>query len=60
MMGEDKKVAGGIHFAVGCNTGAALWRDIPGTVHLDCVAVKQQPTLEVDGEVVVKGGKLVG
>ena len=60
MMGEDKKVAGGIHFAVGCNTGAALWGDIPGTVHLDCVAVKQQPTLEVDGEVVVKGGKLVG
>jgi len=59
LMGEDKKVAGGIHFAVGCNMGATLWGDIEGAVHLDCVAVKQQPTVEVDGEVIVKGGKVL-
>jgi len=50
----DKKVAGTVHIALGNNTLFGGNNDVP--VHIDGIIHK--PTLEIDGRVIVKNGKL--
>lgn len=53
-LAEDKKKAGTIHFAVGDNE--SLGGTKKSDIHLDGVLLK--PTVRLDGEVVVKNGRL--
>jgi leucyl aminopeptidase (aminopeptidase T) len=51
---EDEKILGSVHVAFGAS--AAIGGAVQVAVHLDCVVL--EPTLEVDGETVVRAGKL--
>jgi leucyl aminopeptidase (aminopeptidase T) len=51
---EDEKILGSIHIAFGAS--AAIGGTVQVPVHLDCVVL--EPTLEIDGETVVRAGKL--
>jgi leucyl aminopeptidase (aminopeptidase T) len=52
---EDEKILGTCHIAFGASAGIGGTVQVP--VHLDCVVMK--PTLELDGEVVVRDGELL-
>ena len=52
---EDEKIMGTIHVAFGASAGIGGTVQVP--VHLDCVVVK--PTLELDGEAIVRDGELL-
>jgi leucyl aminopeptidase (aminopeptidase T) len=52
---EDEKILGTVHIAFGASAGIGGTVQVP--VHLDCVVMK--PTLELDGEVIVRDGKLL-
>ncbi len=52
---EDEKILGSIHVAFGASAGIGGTVQVP--VHLDCVVMK--PTLELDGEVIVRDGELL-
>jgi aminopeptidase len=52
---EDEKILGSIHVAFGASAGIGGTVQVP--VHLDCIVMK--PTLELDGEVIVRDGELV-
>lgn len=52
---EDKKGAGRVHMALGSNVG--LGGQLRSQVHIDGVIL--EPTVEVDGKVIVEKGKLV-
>lgn len=52
---EDEKVAGTVHVALGNNVGMGGTVDVP--IHLD--GVLREPTLTLDGEVVVEKGHLI-
>jgi leucyl aminopeptidase (aminopeptidase T) len=51
---EDEKILGSIHIAFGAS--AAIGGTVQVAVHLDCVVL--EPTLEIDGETIVRAGKL--
>lgn len=51
---EDEKILGTIHVAFGAS--AAIGGTVQVPVHLDCVVL--EPTVEVDGETVLRSGKL--
>lgn len=55
MVLEDEKVAGTVHVALGNNIGMGGTVDVP--IHVD--GVIRRPTLTIDGQVVVDGGRLV-
>jgi leucyl aminopeptidase (aminopeptidase T) len=52
---EDEKIAGTIHIAFGASAGIGGTVQVP--VHLDCIVMK--PTLELDGEAIVRDGELL-
>jgi leucyl aminopeptidase (aminopeptidase T) len=52
---EDEKILGTIHIAFGASAGIGGTVQVP--VHLDCVVMK--PTLELDGEAIVRDGELL-
>jgi leucyl aminopeptidase (aminopeptidase T) len=52
---EDEKILGSVHIAFGAS--AAIGGTVQVAVHLDCVLL--EPTLEIDGETVVRAGELV-
>jgi leucyl aminopeptidase (aminopeptidase T) len=52
---EDEKILGTIHIAFGASAGIGGTVQVP--VHLDCVVLK--PTLELDGEAIVRDGELL-
>jgi leucyl aminopeptidase (aminopeptidase T) len=52
---EDEKILGSTHVAFGAS--AAIGGTVQVPIHLDCVVL--EPTVEVDGETVVRAGKLV-
>jgi leucyl aminopeptidase (aminopeptidase T) len=52
---EDEKILGTIHVAFGASAGIGGTVQVP--VHLDCVVLK--PTLELDGEAIVRDGELL-
>jgi len=52
---EDEKILGTCHIAFGASAGIGGTVQVP--VHLDCVVTK--PTLELDGEAVVRDGQLL-
>ena len=52
---EDEKILGTCHIAFGASAGIGGTVQVP--VHLDCVVMK--PTLELDGEAIVRDGKLL-
>jgi leucyl aminopeptidase (aminopeptidase T) len=52
---EDEKILGTIHIAFGASAGIGGTVQVP--VHLDCVVMK--PTLELDGETIVRDGELL-
>ncbi len=52
---EDEKILGTCHLAFGAS--AAIGGTVQVPVHLDCVVL--EPTVEVDGETVVRGGDLL-
>jgi aminopeptidase len=52
---EDEKILGSIHVAFGASAGIGGTVQVP--VHLDCVMMK--PTLELDGEAIVRDGELL-
>jgi len=52
---EDEKILGTAHVAFGAS--AAIGGEVQVPVHLDCVIV--EPTVEVDGEEIVRGGDLL-
>jgi leucyl aminopeptidase (aminopeptidase T) len=52
---EDEKILGTIHVAFGASAGIGGTVQVP--VHLDCVVMK--PTLELDGEAIVRDGDLL-
>lgn len=52
---EDEKILGSIHVAFGAS--AAIGGTVQVPVHLDCVVL--EPTLEIDGEPVVRAGRLL-
>jgi leucyl aminopeptidase (aminopeptidase T) len=52
---EDEKIQGTCHIAFGASAGIGGTVQVP--VHLDCVVMK--PTLELDGEVMVRDGELL-
>lgn len=52
---EDEKILGTCHVAFGAS--AAIGGTVQVPVHLDCVVL--EPTVEVDGEVLVSAGELV-
>jgi len=54
-MAEDKKREGSVHFAIGDNH--KLGGTVKSSIHLDGLLVK--PTVELDGEVIVRVGKLL-
>jgi aminopeptidase len=52
---EDEKILGTCHVAFGAS--AAIGGNVQVPVHLDCVVIK--PSLEIDGEPVVRDGELL-
>jgi leucyl aminopeptidase (aminopeptidase T) len=52
---EDEKIMGTCHIAFGASAGIGGTVQVP--VHLDCVVTK--PTLELDGEAIVRDGQLL-
>jgi aminopeptidase len=52
---EDEKILGTCHVAFGAS--AAIGGTVQVPVHLDCVVL--EPTVEIDGETVVRGGDLL-
>jgi leucyl aminopeptidase (aminopeptidase T) len=52
---EDEKIFGTCHIAFGASAGIGGTVQVP--VHLDCVVMK--PTLELDGEPIVRDGELL-
>lgn len=52
---EDEKILGTCHVAFGAS--AAIGGTVQVPVHLDCVVL--EPTVEIDGEVIVSAGELV-
>jgi leucyl aminopeptidase (aminopeptidase T) len=52
---EDEKILGTVHIAFGASAGIGGNVQVP--VHLDCVVMK--PTLQLDGEAVVRDGELL-
>ena len=52
---EDEKILGSAHVAFGAS--AAIGGTVQVPVHLDCVVMK--PTLELDGEAIVRDGELL-
>jgi leucyl aminopeptidase (aminopeptidase T) len=52
---EDEKILGTAHVAFGAS--AAIGGTVQVPVHLDCVLL--EPTVEVDGETIVRGGDLL-
>src|SRR3954447_771440 len=52
---EDEKILGTVHIAFGASAGIGGTVQVP--VHLDCVVMK--PTLELDGEAIVRDGELL-
>jgi len=52
---EDEKILGTAHVAFGAS--AAIGGDVQVPVHLDCVIV--EPTVEIDGHEVARGGELL-
>jgi len=52
---EAEKILGTVHVAFGASAGIGGTIQVP--VHLDCVVMK--PTLEIDGELVVREGELL-
>jgi leucyl aminopeptidase (aminopeptidase T) len=52
---EDEKILGTCHIAFGASAGIGGTVQVP--VHLDCVATK--PTVELDGEPIVRDGELL-
>jgi leucyl aminopeptidase (aminopeptidase T) len=52
---EDEKILGTAHVAFGAS--AAIGGDVQVPVHLDCVIV--EPTVEIDGNEVARGGELL-
>jgi aminopeptidase len=52
---EDEKILGTAHVAFGAS--AAIGGTVQVAVHLDCVAL--EPTVEIDGEAIVRAGELL-
>jgi leucyl aminopeptidase (aminopeptidase T) len=52
---EDEKIAGTAHVAFGASAGIGGTVQVP--VHLDCIVMK--PTVELDGEPIVRDGELL-
>jgi leucyl aminopeptidase (aminopeptidase T) len=52
---EDEKIAGTCHIAFGASAGIGGTVQVP--VHLDCIVMK--PTVELDGEAIVRNGELL-
>ena len=52
---EDEKIAGTCHIAFGASAGIGGTVQVP--VHLDCILMK--PTVELDGEPIVREGELL-
>lgn len=52
---EDEKILGTAHVAFGAS--AAIGGTVQVSIHLDCVVLK--PTVEIDGEAIVRGGELL-
>jgi len=52
---EDEKIAGTCHVAFGASAGIGGTVQVP--VHLDCVVMN--PTVELDGEAIVRDGELL-
>ena len=52
---EDEKIAGTCHIAFGASAGIGGTVQVP--VHLDCIVMK--PTVELDGEAIVRDGELL-
>jgi len=52
---EDEKILGTCHIAFGASAGIGGTVQVP--VHLDCVVMR--PTLELDGEAIVRDGELL-
>ena len=52
---EDEKILGTAHVAFGAS--AAIGGGVQVPVHLDCVIL--EPTVEIDGKEVVRGGELL-
>jgi leucyl aminopeptidase (aminopeptidase T) len=52
---EDEKIAGTCHIAFGASAGIGGTVQVP--VHLDCIVMK--PTVELDGELIVRDGELL-
>ena len=52
---EDEKILGTVHIAFGASAGIGGTVQVP--IHLDCVVMK--PTLELDGEIIVRDGELL-
>jgi leucyl aminopeptidase (aminopeptidase T) len=52
---EDEKIAGTCHVAFGASAGIGGTIQVP--VHLDCIVMK--PTVELDGEPIVRDGELL-
>jgi leucyl aminopeptidase (aminopeptidase T) len=52
---EDEKILGSCHVAFGAS--AAIGGTVQVPIHLDCVVL--EPTIEVDGETIVRGGALL-
>jgi leucyl aminopeptidase (aminopeptidase T) len=52
---EDEKIAGTCHVAFGASAGIGGTVQVP--VHLDCIVMK--PTVELDGEAIVRDGELL-
>jgi aminopeptidase len=52
---EDEKILGTCHVAFGAS--AAIGGTVQVPVHIDCVVL--EPTIEVDGETIVRGGDLL-
>jgi len=52
---EDEKILGSCHVAFGASAGIGGTVQVP--VHLDCIIMK--PTIELDGEAIVRDGELL-
>ena len=52
---EDEKILGTCHIAFGASAGIGGTVQVP--IHLDCIVMK--PTLELDGEAIVREGELL-
>ena len=52
---EDEKILGSCHVAFGASAGMGGAVQVP--VHIDCVVMR--PTVEIDGEAILRGGELL-